>query len=333
MYSPVFSRCRSFHHGIAGKHGLFSLLLFMFLLGGCAQNGMQPPATADGGQLLSEWRRIESGLQETGSATAAPGGYVQLGRPVSTAVWADYVYIADAGHQAVLRYDLRRETLSVFYRMQITPETRLLAVAGEYLYIADPLRGRILYLDRNARLLRQITDFNLKKPVAIAEDAQRGRILVADAFYNQILAFNKLGRLIRVLHPVDDTGAAPGGLVDMSVRDGQIYLLDRNLAQVVITDLDGNYRQVLGKDRLRQPVAMVVDEHGRVLVADAFDNVLRVFGPNEQQPVALQPQPLATMQLADMVLHENWLYLVDAAAAQILVMKLHYPVTSTGGGQ
>ncbi|NOZ38545.1 MAG: hypothetical protein GXP11_10910, partial [Gammaproteobacteria bacterium] len=206
------------------------------------------------------WRSIDGGVQESNNAVPAAGGYIQLGRPVSVAAWADYVYIADAGRQAILRYDRRREVFSVYYRMPITAATRIIVTAGEYLYITDPIQSRILYLDRNARLLREITDFNLKQPVAITDDDSRGQILVADAFYNQILVFNKLGRLIQTIHPVDGTGAPISDLADMVVRKGKIYLLDRLLRQIVVTDLDGAYLQTIGRDRLQQPVAMRIDD-------------------------------------------------------------------------
>ncbi|VAX13359.1 hypothetical protein MNBD_GAMMA24-2096 [hydrothermal vent metagenome] len=279
-------------------------------------------------QLLF-WRNIDGGVQESSSAVPAAGGYIQLGRPVSVAAWADYVYIADAGRQAILRYDRRREVFSVFYRMPITAATRIIVTAGEYLYITDPIQSRILYLDRNARLLREITDFNLKQPVAITDDDSLGQILVADAFYNQILVFNKLGRLIQTIHPVDGTGAPISGLADMVVRKEKIYLLDRLLRQIVVTDLNGAYLQTIGSDRLQQPVAMRIDDTGRILVADAFDNSLLFFSENGVHKISAKSESVMTMQLAGMDLHETWLYLVDVAAARIQVMKLLFPVAAT----
>ncbi len=305
----------------------FTLVLFTLLTGCADMSGSTPPVNAvSSNGLLTSWRNIDSGIQESGSAVAAPGGYLQLGRPVSVATWADYVYIADAGRQAILRYDLRRETFSVYYRMPITPVTRIMATAGEYLYVSDPQRSRILYLDRDGRLLREIKDFNLKQPVAIAEDFSRGRILVADAFYNQVLIFNKLGRLVRVLHPVDETAAPLSGLTDMVVKREKIYFLDGNQSRVVVTDLDGHYLYSLAGNSLKQPVALVVDDAGRVIVADAFDNTILFFIDQAEHKTTAMTESVMTMQLADMDLHENWLYLADAAAARIQIMKLHYPV-------
>ncbi len=310
---------------------VFVLILASLILVSCADLSGSAPSghvnSANG--LLSSWLSIESGIQESGAAMPAAGGYVQLGRPVSVAAWADYVYIADVGRQAILRYDMRREVFSVYHRMQITPATRIIAIAGEYLYVTDPLQSRILYLDRDGRLLREIKDFNLKQPVAIAEDFSRGRILVADAFYNQILVFNKLGRLIQTLHPVDETAAPIAGLTDMVVVKEKIYLLDRLQRQIVVTDLDGRYLQTIGRNRLRQPVAIRVDQSGRIIVADAFDNSVLFFSEDRQYKISVRTESVMTMQLAGMDLHENWLYLVDVAAARIQIMKLHYPVAST----
>ncbi len=308
------------------------LLLLVSMLAACADlpdsTSSVNPDSRNG--LLSSWRSIESGIQETGSATAAVGQYIQLGRPVSVAAWADYVYIADAGRQAILRYDLRRETFSVYYRMQVAPATRIMATVGEYLYVADTIQGRILYLDPGGRLLREIKDFNLKRPVAIAEDFSRGRILVADAFYNQVLAFNKLGRLLKIFKPVDETAVPIAGIIDMVVKGEKIYFLDRSLRQVVVTDLDGHYLYTIEKNRLQQPVAMQVDESGRIIIADAFDNSLLFLTEDRQHKTTAMTESVMTMQLADMDLHENWLYLADAAAARIQIMKLHYPVAATG---
>ncbi len=309
------------------------ILMMVSILTGCA--GLSSPTSSENknsaNDLLLFWRSIDGGIQESSSAIPAAGGYIQLGRPVSVAAWADYVYIADAGRQAILRYDRRREVFSVYYRMPITAATRIIVTAGEYIYITDPLQSRILYLDRNAHLLREITDFNLKQPVAVTEDDSRGRILVADAFYNQILAFNKLGRLVQTLHPVDATGAPIAGLTDMVVSGGKIYLLDSLLRQIVVTDLDGHYLRTIGQNKLQQPVAMRIDELGRIIVADAFDNSLLFFSEDSLHKISAKSESVMTMQLAGMDLHENWLYLVDVAAARIQIMKLLFPAILTTG--
>jgi len=305
---------------------VFALLLASILTACADMSGSTLPVRTDStDKLLSSWRSIESGVQESGSGTSAIGGYVQLGRPVSVAAWADYVYIADAGRQAILRYDLRREVFSIFYRLQVTTATRIIATAGEYLYVTDPAQSRILYLDRTGRLIREIKDFNLKQPVAIAEDFSRGRILVADGFYNQVLAFNKLGRLIRILHPVDITSAPISGLTAMVVKGEKIYFLDRSQQQIVVTDLDGNHLRTIARNGLKQPVAMQVDDLGRIIVADAFDNSILFFSENREHKISAIKSSVMTMQLNDMDLHENWIYLVDVAAARVEVMKLHYP--------
>ncbi len=303
------------------------ILALVSILTACADMSDSTLAarTDSANNLLSSWRSIESGVQESGSATSAVGEYVQLGRPVSVAAWADYVYIADAGRQAILRYDLRREVFSVFYRLQVTTATRIIVTAGEYLYVTDPAKSRILYLDRNGRLIREIKDFNLKQPLAIAEDFSRGRILVADGFYNQVLAFNKLGRLIRILHPVDVTSAPISGLTAMTVKGEKIYFLDRSQQQIVVTDLDGNHLRTIARNGLKQPVAMKVDDAGRIIVADAFDNSILFFSENREHKISALRTSVMTMQLADMDLHENWLYLADVAAARVEIMKLHYP--------
>ncbi len=320
LFLPGWIGCRAVF-----VFAMFSILTACSGLPGSSSSVHKNPANSQ----LVFWRSIDGGVQESNNAVPAAGGYIQLGRPVSVAAWADYIYIADAGRQAILRYDRRREVFSVYYRMPITAATRIIVTAGEYLYITDPIQSRILYLDRNARLLREITDFNLKQPVAITDDDSRGQILVADAFYNQILVFNKLGRLIQTIHPVDGTGAPISDLADMVVRKGKIYLLDRLLRQIVVTDLDGAYLRTIGRDRLQQPVAMRIDDTGRILVADAFDNSLLFFSENGSHKISAKSESVMTMQLAGMDLHENWLYLVDAAAAKIQVMKLLFPAVVT----
>ncbi len=312
------------------SRAVFALMLVSILVG-CAElpDSHFSGSSNSTNSLLSSWRSIDSGIQESGAAMPATAGYVQLGRPVSVAAWADYVYIVDVGRQAILRYDMRREVFSIYYRMQVTPATRIIAIAGEYLYVIDPSQSRVLYLDRDGRLLREIKDFNLKQPVAIAEDFSRGTILVADALYNQILVFNKLGRLIQTLHPVDETAAPITGLTDMVVAKEKIYLLDRLQRQIVVTDLDGRYLQTIGRNRLRQPVAMRVDQSGRIIVADAFDNSVLFFSEDRQYKISVRTESVMTMQLAGMDLHENWLYLVDVAAARIQIMKLNYPAATT----
>jgi len=184
------------------------LLLFAGLwLGACTTAA--PPAEGTASTVLVPWRTLQG-------APDTQGRYRQLARPVAVAGWQDWIYIADAGHDTLYRYDRAADRLQPFRTMPLAPGVRMVAHPAGGLYITDPPNQRVLRLDTDGRIATEFRDFNLNQPVALADDPRGGRLLVLDGPYQQILAFNRLGRLEEVIHPRDEHGQPPGNLIDLA---------------------------------------------------------------------------------------------------------------------
>ncbi len=256
------------------------------------------------------------------------GGLLQLARPVAVAAWNEFVYIADEGHQAILRYDRMRDRFSIFYKMRVSPELRMTATISGTLYITDVPNSQVLQVDNTGFagqgvLVRTFRDFNLQKPMAVAEDNIRGRILVVDGMQNQILAFDRLGRLGQVMQPMDNRGLPLHGLRDLVVGPDGLYLLDGVLRKVVITDLDGRFITSFGSKVLQQPSAIALDSEKRVVVADAFSSQLQIFVLGAKSAVVQSArETVSVMQLSDLAVVEDNLYLADAGGSRVMIMRV-----------
>ena len=301
------------------------VLLAIGPLGACASFDKAAPESTDTPSYLTPWRSLQTAPQEStfASGMSGGGGLLQLGRPVAVAAWGGvHLYIADIGHQAILRYDRMRDTFSIFYRMEISPDTRMQVTMDESLYITDPYNGQVLHVSRDGILVRTFRDYNLQRPLAVVEDNARGRILIIDGHFDQILAFNRLGRLIQIIHPLDDDGQLISGLRDLAIGPEGLYLLDQRQRRIVVTDMEGQFRYSFGADVLRQPVAIRLEGESRLIVADTFDSSLKVFVAGEKIYHQFASEAVSVIQLTDLCIDGNWLYLADATGARIEIMQI-----------
>ncbi len=296
------------------------LLLPALLLGLAACTVAAPPAGNDGAAAgpLSVWRNLQS-------APGPNGRFVQLGRPVAVAGWQDQLYIADAGRGAIYRYDRIADRLSLFRRMALAPGVRMTAHSAGGLYLTDPDRQQVLRLDDQGRVATRFRDFNLNRPVALADDPRGGRLLVLDGPYQQILAFNRLGRLEEVIHPRDERGQPPGNLIDLAADADYFYLLDGARREVLVTDRLGRFVTRLGASRLKQPAALARDGYGRLIVADAFDSRLWIFLPAGHGRSVPLSVAASLSRPVDLNVAEQWLFVADDGMGAVHIFRIEPP--------
>ncbi len=268
------------------------------------------------------WRLLQAAPDTTGR-------FVQLGRPVAVAGWQDQIFIADAGRGVIYRYDRAADRLLLFHTRPLSPAVRLEANAAGELYVTDPEAGQVLRLDVRGQVVQRFRDFNLNRPLALCDDPRGGRLLVLDGPYQQILAFNRLGRLEEILQPRDEYGQPPGGLIDLAADADRFYLLDGARREVLMVDRQGRFVGRFGASRLRQPVALVRDAAGRILVADAFDNRLWLFPARRPAGAQARAVPLAGAWIRDLAVAEGWLYVADEGLGGVHILRLLPPAEAT----
>jgi len=264
---------------------------------------------------LQPWRLLQA-------APDAQGRFVQLARPVAVAGWQDQIFIADAGRGRLYRYDRGADRLVSLYSMSLSPDVRLLANAAGELYVTDPDQRQVLRLDTQGQVVERFRDFNLNRPLALIDDPRGGRLLVLDGPDQQILAFNRLGRVEAIIHPRDETGQPPGGLIDLVADTEHFYLLDGARREVLVVDRQGRFVSRFGASRLRQPVALGRDAQGRIIVADAFDNRLWCFPAHRSTAPRARSVKLNALRIRDLAVQGQWLYVADEGLGAVHLLRI-----------
>jgi len=187
-------------------------------------------------------------------------------------------YIADIGSGAVYRYDSRFNVMVALPGILAQTGIQLHVAADFSLYMLDPPRRRVLHYARSGQLLGTFSeDLNLGRPVDVALDEVRGRVLVADGMYNHLVAFHPLGRASYVIPLRGGAGERVFGIAAMAIGAEGIFLSDPLCGCIAQVSLDGEVLGTFGQHELNQPGPVAVDRDHRVFVIDTFDGSLKVF--------------------------------------------------------
>lgn len=244
--------------------------------------------------------------------------------PAALATRANYLFVADSGRRHVVAYDLAQQTVSVVAPYPASGNAPIAAGPDLSLYVGDQAARRVLHYGFDGRALAPFENaMELARPVGLALDQAGGKLLVADGLYKHVVVFGALGRVMAALRPeqarsIDAMAHGPDGL----------YLADRLARQVAVIGLDGADQYTLGPGTLRMPAALAVDRHNRVFVADAFDGAIKVFA-GRQELAADASAPRFT-RIAALVAERDLLYVADAGAARIAVLRVAPPCAGEG---
>ncbi len=271
--------------------------------------------------------QVAAGVDRTGMpAVLAPmQGYQRFIRPAAVAAQGQDTYIADVGSGAIFRFDSTLQMMAVLPGIRAVVGTRLFVAGDRSLYVLDPPGRRVLHYAHNGQRLGVFGDaINLGRPVGIAFDEARGRILVADGMFNQLVAFHSMGRLPFVIPLKAAEGDRVMGIAGMAMDAAWIYLSDPVCRCVVRVSPEGVVQGRFGEDDLALPGPIAADRSGRVYVVDAFDGSLKVFFQDEMI-YNLRPTELGLQQINDVWVGEGFITLSDGAAARVDVLRLLPP--------
>jgi DNA-binding beta-propeller fold protein YncE len=213
-----------------------------------------------------------TGEQATGLSAEGPACQVALNSPWALALRGETLYVAMAGFHQIWAMDLATDVIGPFagtghegledgsYAEAWFAQPSGLALAGDYLYVADAETSAIRAIDlRPGGGVRTLVgqglfvfgDVNgvgeavrLQHPLGIA--AGQGMLWVADSYNNQI---KRLDPALRAVGPL--AGAAPPGLADgpgpearfrepagLSVAGHRLYVADTNNHRLRVIDLN-----------------------------------------------------------------------------------------------
>lgn len=294
------------HHGLAL---LGSLCVVALALAGCVSGGpssessripdaartVWPPGPAvarigyvqsvltpaDWGIERSAWTRFTEVF--TGRKT------VPFVRPTGVAERDGVLYVADPGARTLRILDAPRRKDFVVTRLGATMLASPVAVTpgpDGTVFLADSGHRKVFAVDRDGSNARVVIAEGLLRPAALAYDAARSRLYVADSMAHKVLVFSPDGR------PLGDFGGhglAPGEFNSPThlalSRDGILFVTDALNFRVQSFDIE--HRPVAafgthgdGAGNFAAPKGVAVDGRGRVYVADAMFDAVQVFRPD-----------------------------------------------------
>ncbi len=290
------------------------LLALAVLLGTLAACESAAPTTSEPAAALVPGPVIRGGF-------VAAGPFMPLRAPVAVAASGPDLYVADAGAGTLLRIDPIAGRVVTIASVRALPGMRLAADIDATLYALDPVTRRILRFGRDGRALQAFTaDATVASLRALALDPARGRLLGLDALNRQLVAFRPLGAY-EVIALRFEPRYAIQSLDALAVGRDALYAIDARCACLVRLDFEGRVVSTFGHGSLSQPERLAADRGGRLYVYDRGERALKVF--QEAQLVeTLALARLGLSEVSDLAYADGWLYVADAAGAQVRMFRV-----------
>ena len=308
-------------------------LALLCLLGTGSANGAD---SAPAPRPLVSRPQVLTGAQLTVEPTsifqqprAAITGYLPSISPVAAVARNNILYVVDAVHRQVFRYDQAKLSMVRFADTASGTASSLTVGPDLSLYVAEVGTGEVMHYSWDGRPLPSFRhETALRQPVGVVVDDAGGQVFIADSLYNHVVVFNGLGRALAILRPeeaqsIESMARGPEGL----------YLADRLGRQVVVMALDGTDLYAFGNDVLKMPHAIAVDRFNRVYVSDDFDNTIKVFQDRELLATigGSGASPASFNRIAFLSLDRNTLYVADSLNGRIQSFQLSTVVARRPG--
>jgi sugar lactone lactonase YvrE len=288
---------------------------------GAAPSTLAPGPVIRGGML-------SSGVDAGGAPRGPLGAYTPLRNPIAVAASGPDLYVVDAAAGALLRIDPFTQAMVPFPGRPFHPGVRIAIDADQTLFVLDAVNRRVQRYGRDGRLLLATAiDAAIGSVGGLALDPARGRLLVADTLHGQLIAFRPLGRAFEILPVRAEPRHAIGALGAIAVGTDAIYAGDPRCACLARIAFDGTVLATFGHERVRQPGRLVVDRHGRLIVADSGERRLKIFrGTELVEEIELARFGLS--EATDLALDADWLYVADGPGAQVRMLRVQPPASA-----
>ncbi len=303
---------------------------------GCASNARpieKHPSVASGAKTLQHVESISVvglGSGDHFKQAIVGADLYHFSRPLALAVRDRVMYVADAGTDVIFRYNLDTRRMEKVGNAggRLVGDPGAISIEADYsFYITDPLGKQVLYFSPKGKLLKTFRDGpNISRPIAVAYDAERNQVLVADELYSHIVAFDK--ETAKPLYGMGDRGNGPGRfrvITDMVETSKALYVSDRVEYRMQVLDKSGQFIRSFGQDTLTFPQAVAVDEdNGYVFVADRADNRIKVYIDGKLVDVIGRNGPAdgEFRLISDMALSDGRLYVADSLNQRIQVFRV-----------
>lgn len=230
---------------------------------------------------------VVRGLKWIAGLVIGEGDYLELRRPVSGMADEDgRIFVVDAGHRAVMVFDLPRGRFVKWDRA--APGLSFLSpvgIAGDGrggILVTDSELGEVFNLDAEGEPVGRWGKGILSRPTGIARDQRSGNIYVADTQAHDIKIFDNEGILVDLL---GNRGLGRGAFntpTHLAVAGGELYVADTLNFRVQIFNTDGDDRLAFGQlglyvGNMTRPKGVAVGQDGRIYVVESYFDHLLVY--------------------------------------------------------
>ena len=250
----------------------------------------KPPAAARIRYLRSvakpdDWGIAQGFFGRLVDALTGKGGF-HFVRPTGVVEQGGMLYVADPGAHAVFILDAAhnqvREVTSAGDEALVSPVALAPGPAGS-VFVADSWRKKVYALDANGTLLRVVAQDGLERPVALAFDATRERLYVADSVVHRIRVYAPDGTLLQAFGSIGRAEGEFNAPTHLALTpDHGLLVTDALNFRIQSFDASGRFRWMMGRvgdgsGDFSAPKGVATDSAGRVYVADALFDAIQIF--------------------------------------------------------
>ena len=155
------------------------------------------------------------------------------------------------------------------------------------IYVADSAQGKVFGIDRNGALFVTIGKAagELGLPAAVAADARRNRLYVADKSSRRVRAYTTQGAPLYEFQGPDPKKKEKGLASPVGIAvgaNGAVFVLDDRWNRVYQFDANGMFLSSFrvrptGRGGAVRPNGIAVDSAGHVYVSDAQNSIVMIF--------------------------------------------------------
>lgn len=233
---------------------------------------------ADWGIEKSGLRRLLDGI--TGQAQ------MRFVRPTGVAERGNVLFVADPGAQALFILDAQRHRMLKLSRLGDDTLVSPVAVAlgpADTVFLADSWLKKIFVVDREGKHQRVIADPGWSRPAALAYDAARERLYVADSMAHRIGVYAPDGGRVRAFGANGQRDGEFNSPTHLGLAaDGSLLVTDALNFRIQVFDATGTFVRKIGRagdgaGDFAAPKGVAADRAGHVYVADALFSAVQIF--------------------------------------------------------